>query len=292
MIIVYDTLVLKLAVKQENQNLLPIKNENCETELSAVKWEEKINIIDNQLPLQQNVELQTGKPPKNWLDIYSKLKEFRDLNQADVDTVGCAMLGDRSKSPAVYRYHILTSLQLSSQTKDPVTAKAITDLKSTPEGLTPYVIQKMDSVTLDQFIQKVGFHNRKTIYLKKTADILIEKYNGDIPSTLEGLLELPGVGPKMAYLTMQEAWGTTLGIGVDTHVHRISNRLGWVNTMKKGPEHTRKELEDWLPKEYWRPYNQMLVGFGQIMCKPVGPSCTLCPVRDLCPKIGTKSMKK
>jgi endonuclease-3 len=77
------------------------------------------------------------------------------------------------------------------------------------------------------------------------------------------------------------------GIGVDTHVHRISNRLGWVES--KTPEDTRLQLEDWLPPEYWREVNHLMVGYGQLLCKPIGPMCSTCPVRDLCPKIGTRS---
>lgn len=97
----------------------------------------------------------------------------------------------------------------------------------------------------------------------------------------------------MAYLTMQEAWGKSIGIGVDTHVHRISNRLGWVSQTKT-PEHTRKELEGWLPQPYWEPVNSLLVGFGQTICRPIGPRCYECPAREICPKIGVvmSSQKK
>ena len=89
---------------------------------------------------------------------------------------------------------------------------------------------------------------RKAQYLKKTAQILKDKYGGDIPNSVKELCDLPGVGPKMAYLTMTAAWNKCVGIGVDTHVHRISNRLGWTRRTTKEPEQTRKELEDWLPE--------------------------------------------
>jgi endonuclease-3 len=127
--------------------------------------------------------------------------------------------------------------------------------------------------------------------LKKTAEILLRDYDGDIPPTLDELMALPGIGPKMAYLIMQEAWNKNEGIGVDTHVHRIANRLGWVRTAKQTPEHTRKQLEEWLPKRYWRHVNVMLVGFGQTLCRPIGPKCSECPVAQLCPKVGTKAKK-
>mmetsp|Transcript_19627 Transcript_19627/g.31156 ORF Transcript_19627/g.31156 Transcript_19627/m.31156 type:complete len:120 (-) Transcript_19627:84-443(-) len=95
------------------------------------------------------------------------------------------------------------------------------------------------------------------------------------------MCKLPGVGPKMAYLCMQTAWGRSVGIGVDVHVHRISNRLGWVNSTN--PEQTRKALETWLPREHWAEINPMLVGLGQTICKARKPLCSKCNVKDLCP---------
>lgn len=229
------------------------------------------------------------EPRKDWLEIYNEIQEYRKLNIADVDTMGCATLANDADDEKQFRYHILTSLQLSSQTKDPITAQAVRNLKA--NKLTPQSIVEMDPKFLDSLISKVGFHNRKTKYLQDTAQILIDEYNGDIPDSLSGLLALPGIGPKMAYLVLQEAWGVIDGIGVDTHVHRISNRLGWATG--KTPEDTRKDLESWLPKEVWAPINVLLVGFGQTMCKPTNPNCAECPVRDKCPRIGTrKKLKK
>lgn len=118
-------------------------------------------------------------------------------------------------------------------------------------------------------------------YLKKTAAICHAQYNGDIPATLEELVALPGVGPKMAHLTLQVAWRNVVGIGVDTHVHRISNRLGWAKS--NTPEQTRVQLEQWLPREYWGVVNVLLVGFGQKVCLPIGPRCSDCRVNALCP---------
>tara|TARA_R110002050_G_scaffold294328_1_gene452000 strand:+ start:752 stop:1273 length:522 start_codon:yes stop_codon:yes gene_type:complete len=113
----------------------------------------------------------------------------------------------------------------------------------------------------------VGFHNRKAIYLKKTAEILMEKHGGDIPRDYVEITKLPGVGPKMAHLCMQAAWGDTVGIGVDVHVHRICNRLKWTGPGGTNtPEKTRKALEEWLPRDRWQPINVMMVGFGQVYC--------------------------
>lgn len=128
---------------------------------------------------------------------------------------------------------------LSAQTKDTVTSAAVIKLQNElPNGLCIESILDLDVTLLDQMIRTVGFHTKKAAYIKKTAEILRDNFEGDIPDTIEGLTSLPGVGPKMGYLTLQVAWNKNLGIGVDVHVHRITNRLGWVST--KTPEETRE----------------------------------------------------
>lgn len=145
-------------------------------------------------------------------------------------------------------------------------------------------------------IHPVSFYKNKAKFIKNTCLILQkaaqDKKCIDIPETLLGLQALPGVGPKMAHLVMTCAWGKTEGICVDIHVHRIANRLGWVNTWKKNtagnskgqdPEKTRKELEGWLPREHWGTINPLLVGFGQTVCTPLRPSCSSCKINSMCP---------
>ncbi|KAL4981052.1 endonuclease III [Aspergillus desertorum] len=127
---------------------------------------------------------------------------------------------------------------------------------------------------LNTLIGAVGFHNNKTKFIKKTAEIIRDQYNSDIPSTPTELMKLPGVGPKMAYLCMSAAWGKHEGIGVDVHVHRITNLWGWHKT--KTPEETRMSLESWLPKDKWHEINKLLVGLGQTVCLPVGRRCGDC----------------
>jgi endonuclease-3 len=141
----------------------------------------------------------------------------------------------------------------------------------------------IEPTALNAFINKVGFHNLKTKYIKQTAELLREKWNSEIPDSIEGLVSLPGVGPKMAYLTMSAAWGRDEGIGVDVHVHRITNLWGWNDT--KQPEQTRAALESWLPKDKWHDINNLLVGFGQTICLPVGRKCGDCKLAEkgLCP---------
>lgn len=188
---------------------------------------------------------------------------------------------------------------LSSQTKDTTTALAIKRLQTElpPPGLTLENILSVDPPVLNDLIHAVGFHNNKTRYIKATAVILAEKFNSDIPDTIEGLISLPGVGPKMAYLCMSSAWGRDEGIGVDVHVHRITNLWGWHSTTE--PEQTRAALEMWLPREKWHEINHLLVGFGQTICLPVGRKCGECTLstRGLCPgavagKVGRVVLKK
>ena len=160
------------------------------------------------------------------------------------------------------------------------------------KGFNLESVLALEPPALNAFINKVGFHNLKTKYIKQTAEILRDKWNSDIPDTIEGLVSLPGVGPKMGYLTLSAAWGRTEGIGVDVHVHRIVNLWKWHKTQT--PEQTRAALESWLPKEKWHDINNLLVGFGQTICLPVGRKCGNCKLADrgLCPSaVVSKSTK-
>ncbi|KAK4507981.1 hypothetical protein PRZ48_001716 [Zasmidium cellare] len=224
------------------------------------------------------------EPPANWEEVYNTTKEIRKRILAPVDTMGCESLAEETRSPRDQRLQTLISLMLSSQTKDPVTAAAIKNLQENlPGGLCLEALLEVDPARLNELIMKVGFHNNKTKYIKATALLLRDNYHGDIPDTIEGLVSLPGVGPKMAYLCMSAAWGRDEGIGVDVHVHRITNLWGWHQTST--PEQTRAELESWLPREKWHEINHLLVGFGQMVCLPVGRRCGECELgeRGLCP---------
>lgn len=182
---------------------------------------------------------------------------------------------------------------LSSQTKDTTNAIAMRRLQTElpAPGLTLETILNVDPVRLNELIYVVGFHNNKTRYIKATALILRDSFAGDIPDSIEGLMSLPGVGPKMAYLCLSAAWGRTEGIGVDVHVHRITNLWGWHKT--KAPEETRLALQAWLPREKWHEINHLLVGFGQTICLPVGRDCRVCTLSDkgLCPSAVTSRPK-
>ena len=231
--------------------------------------------------------------PPNWELVYSLTKEMRSKVLAPVDTVGCERLADTRATPKDQRFQTLVALMLSSQTKDTVTAVAMKRLKEElPGGLTVQSTQSVNPSTFNELIGKVGFHNTKTKNIITAAGILARDYNSDIPPTIEGLTSLPGVGPKMAHLTMSAAWGKTEGIGVDVHVHRITNLWGWHQT--KHPEETRAILEAWLPREKWHEINTLLVGLGQTICTPVARKCGDCVLgqKGLCPGAVRQKVKK
>jgi endonuclease-3 len=224
------------------------------------------------------------EPPANWEQMYSITAEMRKRVLAPVDTMGCESLAEESRSPLDRRLQTLIALMLSSQTKDTVTAVAMKNLQDNlPGGFNLQGLLTVEPEELNRLIAKVGFHNNKTSYIKQVAPILRDQFGGDIPDTIEGLVSLKGVGPKMAYLTMSAAWGRDEGIGVDVHVHRITNLWGWHKTAN--PEQTRAELESWLPKDKWHDINHLLVGFGQTICLPVGRKCGDCDLSGmgLCP---------
>ncbi|KAG2720890.1 hypothetical protein I3760_02G055200 [Carya illinoinensis] len=257
-----------------------------------------------------NASFANGEPPPNWEKVLEGIRKMRSAEDAPVDTMGCEKAGNSlppkrprnlqnafevhmswawngKRKTMERRFAVLVSSLLSSQTKDNVTHGAIQRLLQN-DLLAADTIDKADEATIKGLIYPVGFYTRKAANMKKIAKICLVKYDGDIPSSLEELLLLPGIGPKMAHLVMNVGWNNVQGICVDTHVHRICNRLGWVSkphTKQKTstPEETRQALQLWLPKEEWVPINPLLVGFGQTVCTPLRPNCGMCSVSDFCP---------
>lgn len=219
--------------------------------------------------------------PQNWQQQLANIRIMRSKKDAPVDQLGAEQCYDITAPPKVRRYQVLLSLMLSSQTKDQVTAGAMQRLRA--QGLTVESILQTDDDLLGRLIYPVGFWRSKVKFIKQTTAILQQRYEGDIPASVAELVALPGVGPKMAHLAMAVAWGTVSGIAVDTHVHRIANRLKWTKKMTKSPEETRRNLEEWLPRVLWSEINGLLVGFGQQICLPVHPRCQACLNKALCP---------
>jgi len=235
-------------------------------------------------PIQQALET-PHPPPARWSETYGTIKDMRSRIVAPVDTMGCSRAQLEETIPQNQRFATLVSLMLSSQTKDEVTFAAVAKLREAVGGrLSVDAVLQADDSAISEAICKVGFWRRKTQYLKQATQRLRDEFNSDVPKTVDELCSLPGVGPKMAFLCLQDAWKLNAGIGVDVHVHRITNRLGWHKPPTKTPEETRLNLQSWLPLELHPEINALLVGFGQTICLPVGPRCDSCELSDdLCP---------
>ena len=268
---------------------IKIEYEKTETARDADSWKLK-NEDSNERNLKKVKAEGNDWMPPNWQVTLENVKEMRKHRTAPVDEMGCHKCADPKASAKVSRYQSLVALMLSSQTKDQVTHAAMQRLNT--YGCTPETLAGTPDDVLGKLIYPAGFWKKKVDYIKKTSAILINKYDSDIPRTLKELCELPGVGPKMAHICMQIAWGEVSGIGVDTHVHRISNRIGWVEKPTKAPEETRVALEKWLPKDLWSEVNHLLVGFGQEVCLPRFPKCSECLNNDVCPSAGKSGTKK
>jgi len=177
-------------------------------------------------------------------------------------------------------YLHLVSAVLSSRTRDEVTADAGRQLFARADR--PEKLAHMRVEDVEVLIRSVGFYRVKARTLKKLAAMLVNEYHSKVPLSMEELLKLPGVGRKTASIVLSAS--DIPAIAVDTHVHRISNRLGIVETWK--PEETEIELKRVFAQRLWNRLNKAFVGFGQTVCKPVGPLCQECPFTTWCPKIG------
>lgn len=180
------------------------------------------------------------------------------------------------------KFKILISTILSARTKDEVTWKASQGLFKVANNAKK--LDKLSEIEIQKLIFPVGFYKIKAKHIKETAKLILENKN-KIPVTLNDLLSLPGVGRKTANLYLAVALEKD-AICVDTHVHRISNRLGWIKT--KSPLETEKALQKILPKKYWKKINFYFVSHGQNICKPISPKCPICKIEGFCEKTGVK----
>ena len=187
------------------------------------------------------------------------------------------LVAERSKDP----FQILISTILSLRTKDDVTTEASRRLFN--KAKTPNQMLKLSAEQIQRLIFPVGFYKRKAENIREVCHILIHEFNSRVPDDLEKLLELPGVGRKTANLVITLGFNKP-GICVDTHVHRISNRLGYVRT--RTPDETEMTLRKKLPIRWWIPINDILVAFGQTLCKPISPFCSHCKVFKDCERVG------
>lgn len=193
------------------------------------------------------------------------------------DTPIVTLMAETYESP----FRVLISCILSLRTQDSTTAKASHRLFAVAD--TPQAMVKLPARKIEKLIYPVGFYKTKAKNIVEICRTLIGQYGGKVPDEIDELLKLKGVGRKTANLVVTLGYQKP-GICVDTHVHRISNRWGYIKT--KTPEKTEFTLRDKLPKQYWIEYNDLLVSFGQHLCRPISPLCSECPVRKYCSQIG------
>jgi endonuclease-3 len=186
-------------------------------------------------------------------------------------------MGQQERNP----YKVLIATILSLRTKDTLTAQIAPKLFAVADN--PRDMVRHSPEALAEIIYPVGFYRNKAKSILAISQQLLDKYAGQVPDDLEILLTLPGVGRKTANLVLTAGFNK-LGICVDTHVHRISNRWGYIQT--KTPDETEFVLREKLPKEYWIEYNGLLVSMGQTICHPTSPWCSKCPVIDFCERVG------
>ncbi len=185
-------------------------------------------------------------------------------------------------------FQVLIATMLSAQTKDAVTHAA--SLRLFKAARTPRTMAKLDVKTIEQLIYPVSFYRHKAVHVKRTCEQLLDRYGGAVPSSMAELLTLPGVGRKTANLVLILAHRSAENICVDTHVHRISNRMGWVRT--RTPDQTEQALYAAAARKWWPVINLYLVTWGQNVCRPVYPLCGGCAIADLCPRTGVTKAGK
>jgi len=221
-----------------------------------------------------------------WDAIHRALQRWRKELQTEREEAGVEK--EPSVTTVAEHYHrdpwaVLVSTILSLRTKDEVTMETSRRLLAKAPGPRELAALRVDHVA--RLAYPAGFYRTKAASLKKIAAILLEQYNGEVPADMDALLALPGVGRKTANLVLIEAFDLP-GICVDVHVHRISNRCGWLST--KTPEDTEMTLREILPKKYWKGINALLVLYGQNLCRPVSPFCSRCVITAHCKQVGVE----
>jgi endonuclease III len=179
-------------------------------------------------------------------------------------------------------FQVLIATMLSARTQDATTLAASTRLFSVAR--TPTTMARLTARRIEQLIYPVSFYRHKARHVKATCQILVGRFGGAVPTTMEQLLTLPGVGRKTANLVLILAFKSQHNICVDTHVHRISNRLGWVNA--RSPDETERALYRVVADRWWPYINLYLVTWGQNVCRPLYPRCRECVIRPMCPRVG------
>jgi endonuclease-3 len=208
-------------------------------------------------------------------DVLRRIRRaMRGMNELAVEKV--------SKESREDPFRVLVATMLSAQTKDAVTDRASTRLFRVAR--TPRVMARLRHDRIERLIYPVSFFRTKARHVRETCRQIVGRFGGQVPARMDELLTLPGVGRKTANLVLILSHASRDNICVDTHVHRIANRLGWVRT--RTPDETEQALYRVVPRRYWPEVNLRLVTWGQNVCRPVYPRCRACAIRPVCPRIG------
>lgn len=213
------------------------------------------------------------------MELQEKIKNVMEILKEEYPSHEKTTLNRMRDKPDAFK--ILISCLLSLRTQDKNTEKASGRLFAV--ATTPESILYLPDSELENLIFSSGHYKKKAGTLKHVSKVLLEEFNGRVPSTKEELMSIKGIGPKTANIVLAFAFGKD-ALPIDTHCHRIPNRLGWIQT--KTPEQTENELSGLLLKKYWKDFNAIFVQFGQTICRPISPLCSQCPVEKYCLKTG------
>lgn len=210
-----------------------------------------------------------------WDDVFTSFNDTLALEGASLPSVSAIAI--EKQDP----FRVLVSTLISLRTKDDVTIAASRRLFALAD--TPETMLNLSPEEIEKAIYPAGFYRTKAKNILAVSEILMQKYDGQVPDSQEALVALPGVGIKTANLTLNLGFGIE-AICVDCHVHQIANRMGWIETAT--PEQSEKALQKIMPRRFWIPLNELLVTYGQHICTPVSPWCSKCPMQKRCPRVG------
>lgn len=215
--------------------------------------------------------------PRPWAAIFRAMSRGLASARNGRDLPSVSAVARENSDP----FRVLVATMISLRTKDEVTSRASAALLSLAPSAPALAALSVERIA--RSIYPAGFYRTKAKNLRAASRLLIERHGGAVPSEMDDLLALPGVGRKTANLVRNLGFGLP-GICVDTHVHRISNRMGWVST--RTPEQTETALMEVLPTRYWIGVNELLVRYGQAVCTPISPWCSVCPAAKFCARAG------
>ena len=224
---------------------------------------------------KRSTELAGRRSPPGEFDILSAIRKVRQANKNFKVPAVTQVASDRDP------FAVLISTLISLRTKDDVTATASARLLG--RARTPAQVAKLPTATIEKLIYPAGFYRTKAQTIRDVSRVLLDEYDGNVPDEVDELVQLKGVGRKTANLVVTLGYRKP-GICVDIHVHRISNRWGYVTT--PNPDKTEWALREKLPRRHWIEFNDLLVTFGQNVCVPVSPKCSQCPLHGACPQLG------